>query len=226
MIGERDHDIEDRIVRTLRAKSSQLTDDAFVPTMTSPSSVRRREGLYGDRVVQRRRAWPKHPLVVLIATVLVGAGGTVAAIAASHYDQGSGVDGAPSKSQSATLATQLKDYDPAEVQYLRAQSEANDGQPVDDQGLVGTLEFRRACRVTMQAVTVVERATTGDVATKVDALMQPEVQRLVKREPSDSQAAETFQRLAEELDASDTSAVLDWLHGSCRDALAWSHRGG
>jgi len=204
--------LEDRIIRTLNAKAAQLDDvaDRAVPsdsaTMWAPRSRRR----------------PRRTVIVLVAMLVLVIVGATVAVAESRYSVGSGVDGSPSGTQAARLAREKKDYDPAEIQFLL--NEVGGTSHTNDQELVGTLEFRRACREALRALTAAGSVTPKLRTGTVDAIMTPELKRLVDREPSDSQASEMFRTLADEIKAGETGTVQDWLQGprgNCTMALNW-----
>jgi hypothetical protein len=151
------------------------------------------------------------------------AGTATSSGAVDHYSIGSGIDGQPTPVQARCLAQEKQDYDPAEIAYLIAQANANDsGWVPDDQYLVSTLEFRRACRLTMRLANDTASADAESRATTVDSVMTPELERLVDRNPSDSQAAQMFGDLADQIKAGEHDRVVMWLNGSCPDALRWT----
>jgi hypothetical protein len=204
--------LEERIIRTLNAKAAQLDDlnSRTVATALAPMS--------GPRWRHR----PRRTVVLLVAMLILVIVGATVAVAESRYSVGSGVDGAPSRAQAARLAQEKKDYDPAEIQFLL--NEVGGASHTNDQELVGILEFRRACREALRALTTAGSVSAKFRAGTVDAIMGPELKRLVDREPSDSQASQMFQTLADEIKAGDTSTVDDWLQGprgNCTMALEW-----
>ncbi len=204
--------LEERIIRTLKAKAEQLDDlnSRTVTNALAPMSGR------------RRRHRPRRAVVLLVAVLILVIVGATVAVAESRYSVGSGVDGVPSRSQAARLAQQKKDYDPAEIQFLL--NEVGGASHTNDQELVGVLEFRRACREALRALTATASVTATLRARTVDVIMAPELKRLVDREPSDSQASQMFQTLADEIKAGQTSVVNDWLQGprgNCTMALEW-----
>jgi hypothetical protein len=136
---------------------------------------------------------------------------------------GSGIDGAPTPEQAQRLAEQKLEYDPAELEYLIAQATSEPhGSVPDDQNLVGTLEFRRACRVTLRLA--VDTATDDpDLrASTVDQIMDAQRQRLADREPTGDQSVQMFGELADRINAGDGYGVVGWLNGTCPDALRWT----
>jgi hypothetical protein len=207
-------DLEDRILRTLCAKAAQI--DAMTPSVRDLPDLPRAPKRRARRTLSRRAT------LVLAAIGALGVAGATIAFAADAFTRGSGIDGQPTSQQQHQLRSELRDYDPAEVQYLRDQTHGT----VDDQGLVGTLEFRRACRETLRAVGEAHASRANNRAPTVDAIMLPEVQRLIDREPVDSRIDRTFARFATEIKNGHTTDVLNWLEGpppggNCTDALAW-----
>ena len=125
----------------------------------------------------------------------------------STSDLGSGAEQHPTPAQQATLATELLQYDPAEVQQLVSEAEANGNTPTD-QALVGTLEYRNACRQTVVAATAAESAPADQVASIVNKIMTPEVARLIARTPAGSNSYQMFERLAQQIIAGEGPTIL------------------
>jgi len=128
-------------------------------------------------------------------------------LAPSTSDLGSGADGNPTRAQAARLATEVKEYDPAVVQAMIAQGEAH-GQRPDDQAIVAALEYQNACIQTKRAATAAESAPPDQVAAVVNAIINPEIARLVQRTPSGSTGYEMFQQIAQRIIAGHASQVL------------------
>ncbi len=204
--------LDERIIRTLNAKAAQLdnTEPRVVGTDAKPA------------LASGPRRRPRRTVVILVAMLILVAAGATVAVADSRYSIGSGVDGTPSDAQATRLAQEKKDYNPAEIQYLLNQ--VGGASHTNDQELVGILEFRRACRETLHALSVATSTGPALRAAAVDAIMGPELQRLVDREPSDSQGSQMFRTLADQIKAGDNAAVHRWLEGprgNCTDAFAW-----
>jgi hypothetical protein len=145
------------------------------------------------------------------------------ACAALDSSVGSGVDGQPTPEQAQCLAQQKLDYDPAEVAYLNAEADANDpGWVPDDQYLVSTLEYRRACRLTMRLANETASDAAPSRASTIDRVMPPELERLVSRTPTGDESAKMFRELADQLKAGEHDRVVTWLNNNCADALRWT----
>jgi hypothetical protein len=136
-------------------------------------------------------------------------------------EAGSGVDGKPTPAQARRLSQQKRDYDPAEIADLVAQARA-DHWTMDDQYLVSTLEFRRACRTTLQVANQADALDEGERADLVDSIMQPEVERLIDRDPAGSESRAMFQDLAVRIVSGDSDGARTWLESNCVHAFAWS----
>jgi hypothetical protein len=212
MTHRNDTGLEARIIRTLEAKAAQIDDLNCRTVLGASVPVSRARG----------RHRPRRTVVLLVAALILVIVGATVAVAESRYSVGSGVDGAPSRTQAARLAQEKRDYDPAEIQFLL--DEVGGASHTNDQELVGLLEFRRACREALRALTGAGSVTPSFRASTVDAIMAPELKRLVDREPSDSRASQMFRTLADEMKAGDNSDVNEWLRGprgNCTMALEW-----
>ena len=127
-----------------------------------------------------------------------------------YSELGSGTDGDPTPAQQATLATEKAQYDPAEVQLLLKQAQANGNVPTD-QALVATLEFRNACRELLIAVTAAESAPADQIAAVVDPIMNPEIARLTARTPDGSQSNQLFETWTQRIIAGQAPEVRNAL---------------
>jgi hypothetical protein len=125
-------------------------------------------------------------------------------------DQGSGADGNPTPEQTATLAKEKSEYDPTEVQFLIDQAAANHFVPTD-QGLVGVLEFRNACREAVTAAAAAASVGPDQAGAAVHAIMDPEIVRLAQRTTSDSQSAAWFGDITNRIAAGEGDAVVKQL---------------
>jgi hypothetical protein len=119
----------------------------------------------------------------------------------------------------ANMPQFLKEYDAAEVQYLVNMVGGRDH--TSDMELVGTLEFRRACRETQRMLDRTAHTSAVDTAAIVDGTIQPQAQRLIDREPDKSQAAQMFRDLGARIKRGDRAGAQAWLSSNCSDALRW-----
>jgi hypothetical protein len=124
-----------------------------------------------------------------------------------YNDLGSGTDGYPTPAQAATLAVELRQYDPATVQAMIKKAERNGNHPTD-QALVSALEFQNACRQTLIAATAAESVPADKVASVVNGIINPEITRLRARSVSDDTGYEVFQHFARQLIAGHAPQVL------------------
>jgi len=102
----------------------------------------------------------------------------------------------------------LAEFSEVEIEFLRAQAEAN-GVEADDASLLDTLRFRAACRVWMLAL---QRSDSGE-----DPINQ-EVRNLAEvtaNEHGQPEIAATYRQLVVSLEQGDITSVGDWVAGSC-----------
>jgi hypothetical protein len=161
----------------------------------------------------RRRRFAKR-----ITASVVGAGALAAALAfgSSHFAGASGSpaqDGAVNASQAKELQRWKDEYDQSEVAALLAQASRNGFGEVDDQLLVGTLEFRHACRAFLSAVDATSRSGVDTQA--IDSLTNDVTSRLAARSPVGDGSAAMFASLASSLKAGKVSDVSRWLSVNC-----------
>lgn len=122
--------------------------------------------------------------------------------------------------QKAQFAQWRSEYNQAEVALISRPQPGT--QPIDDVGVVETMEFRVGCRVTLSAEQAAARAAPDQRAAAVDAIMQPELVRLTERNwPPQSQMPQIFTARSNQLKNGDFAAVNSFLFGDCAHALAY-----
>lgn len=115
-------------------------------------------------------------------------------------------------------ASPWNEYDPREIEHLFATMDPNFGE-ISSEYLLVTLENRRSCRKLTLALTIardVSDPTARDQA--IDAIMDPQLDRLGQRTPTESRTQTMWQDLTAKLKAGDLASTERSLQ-DCADSL-------